>query len=266
LSLPQLNHAEFRKYTHSELTSPRHKLSKLLNADTVFKMLSQPRSLFNLRDIMDSGKILLVDLSTVGGDAGNILGSFMLSLLHLAALARSDSDPATYKQCHIICDEIHRFSTSSLEKLLAETRKFNVSLTLAHQNLAQLSSAQVDAVCGVGSTIIFRIDGADTAYMRRNLLGRVKAQDLVGLEKGQAIARIDNQVVRLRTRPPPKALQPNHRELIIQQSRQRYYRPLAEFGMEVRKPDPSLAPPAPPTPPGTDPAPVDSEAFAYDTL
>ena len=221
--------SEFRKYSHSELTSPRHKLSHFLNADTICHMLSQPESRFNFREIMDSGKILLVDLSTVGGDAGDILGAFMLSLLHLAALSRSDTKPSACLPFHIYCDEAYRFLTPAIEKLFTETRKFKVSLTLAHHNLGQLNSAQVHAVSGVGSTIVFRVDGTDATYLKKNLLGRVRIEDLSGLEKFQAIARIGNQIVRLQTREARKIHEPNNRDLIIQQSRQRYCRPLAEM-------------------------------------
>ncbi len=81
---------DFYGYSKADLSPPQHKLSKLLGSGSVSLMLSQPDSAFGLRDIMDSGRILLVNLSTVGSETREILGCFMLSLLHLTALSRSD--------------------------------------------------------------------------------------------------------------------------------------------------------------------------------
>ncbi len=217
------------KYATGDLTPAQHKLSKLLSVETVCHMLAQPRSAFDIRDIMDSGKILLLDLSSVGTDAADTLGCFMLSLLRLAALSRSDTDPSRYLPFHIYCDEAHRFLTTALEELIAETRKFKVSLTLAHQYLAQLDQSQIGAVCNVGSTIIFRVDSADAGYLKRSLQGRAEVDDLTTLERRHAVVRIDNHVVRMETIPVPEPAEPNGRDQIVEQSRQRYCQSLAEL-------------------------------------
>ena len=108
-----------------------------LSPGTVSLMLSQPESRFNFRRIMDEGMILLVNLSTLGS-MEEILGSFILTFLHLAALSRSDLAITDRKQFHIHCDEAHKFMTDSMEDLIAETRKYAVSLSLAHQFLSSL--------------------------------------------------------------------------------------------------------------------------------
>jgi hypothetical protein len=81
---------DFDHYSREALDPPKHKLSKLLLSDTVSLMLSQPENLIDFRRIMDEGKILLINLSTIGSDEREILGCFMLSLFHLAALSRSE--------------------------------------------------------------------------------------------------------------------------------------------------------------------------------
>ncbi|MCX6832409.1 MAG: hypothetical protein NT028_09825 [candidate division Zixibacteria bacterium] len=113
---------------------------------TVALMLSQPESRINFREIMDTGKILLIDLAELGSDVRELLGSFILSLLHIAALSRSDTAIEQRKPFHIFCDEAHRFLNASCEDLIAENRKFAVSLTLAHQYLEQFNKATRDAI------------------------------------------------------------------------------------------------------------------------
>jgi len=81
---------EFESYRPDEFGPPSHKLSKWLVGGNVSLMLSQPDSFFNFRDMMDRGMIFLADLSTLGSEVRNLLGGFMLSQFHLAALSRSD--------------------------------------------------------------------------------------------------------------------------------------------------------------------------------
>jgi len=216
---------DFLKYTPIDLVPPQHRLSKLLGNVTISRMLSQPESRFNFRDIMDTGKILLVDLSGVGIDAGNVLGCLVISHLYWAARSRSGSDPAMHKAFHIYCDEAHHSLTPALEELMSEARRFSVSLTLAHQRLSQLVSSQRDAVCGIGSTLIFRVDRSDAVQLERNLQGLVEVKDLITLRCGQAIARIGTQVLHIRTYVPATFPQINEAGKIIRQSHRRYYRP-----------------------------------------
>ena len=220
---------DFLKYTPSALVPPQHRLSKLLCNVTICRMFSQPESRFSFRGITDNGKILLVDLSGVGIDAGSILGYLMLSLLHSAAQSRSDSDPTTRRPFHIYCDEAHRFPTPAIMDMICEMRRFRVSLTLAHQYLSQLDSSQLDTVCGVGSTLIFRVNSSDAAQLSRNLQGLVEVNDLITLGCGQAIARIGTQVVPIRTYPPATLPQASDADLIIRRSHELYCQPTRDI-------------------------------------
>jgi len=219
---------DFERYSSSDLSPAQHKLSKLLTSGTVSLMLSQSESAFDLREIMDSGKILLVDLSKVGPEVREILGCFVLSLLHLTALSRGTGPDDSRRPFHIYCDEAHRFMTDSMEDMIAETRKFNVSLTLAHQYMSQFNTRKSDALSSVGSTIIFNVDTKDAQHLRKDLQGLVDLENLITLEVGQAIARIGTRVVRLGTVPPLAIPADNCRDLIITQSHAKYCRPAVE--------------------------------------
>jgi hypothetical protein len=218
---------DFDSYGQPDLSPPQHMLSKLLTSETVGCLLSQGESLFSFRDVMDSGKVLLVNLANVGSEVLEILGCFVLSLLHLTALGRGSSNQDTFQPFHIYCDEAHRFLTDAMEDLIAETRKFNVSLTLAHQFMSQFGTRKTDALSSVGSTVIFRVDEKDARHLKKDLQGRVTLDDLTTLEVGQAIARIGNHIVRVRTTPPIEIPPDNFREQIIARSRQLYCRPAA---------------------------------------
>ncbi|MFH1108393.1 MAG: type IV secretion system DNA-binding domain-containing protein [Planctomycetota bacterium] len=137
---------DFLRYGNADLSPPQHKLSRLLASGNVSYMLSQPENRIDLRDVMDTGKILVVNLATIGSETREVLGCFMLSLLRLAAISRSDIPPAAQKRFHIYCDEAHRFITDSIEDLIEETRKYNVSLALAHQYMSQFSTRKSDAI------------------------------------------------------------------------------------------------------------------------
>jgi len=225
---------DYHKYGKDDFGPPRNKLSKLLVSGTVSLMLSQPQSRFNFRRIMDEGLILLINLSNVGSMVRGILGCFILSLLHLTALGRSTMPIEKRKQFHIHCDEAHRFMTDALEDLIAETRKYGVSLSLAHQYMSQFGKRKVDALSSVGSTIIFNVDHRDAQYLTKDLRGHVKAEDLTSLEFAQAVARIGTDIVRLRTRVPPEIPASNYRDRIVDESRRKYYRPAHEIRQWIR--------------------------------
>ncbi|MCO6438537.1 MAG: ATP-binding protein [Phycisphaerae bacterium] len=219
---------DFDGYGAADLTPPQHKLSRLLTVANESRMLSQSDSLFNFREIMDTGKILLVDLSTIGSEVREVLGCFMLALLHRSAIGRADAPETTHKAFHIYCDEAHRFITDAIEDLISETRKYGVSLTLAHQYMSQFGARKSDAVSSVGSTVIFRVNSTDASYLKKDLQDKVEVGDLCGLRQYEAVARIGTEIARLKTREAPKVPRNHFRDLIIEQSRRRYCRRVDE--------------------------------------
>jgi len=228
---------DFDQYVRADLNPPQNKLGKLVTLGTVGLMFSQGDSAFEFRDIMDAGKVFLADLSHLGSESREILGSLLLSQLHLTALGRSVGPASSNKPFHIHLDEAHRFMTDAMEDLIAETRKFGVSLTLAHQQFSQFGNRKIDALSSVGSTIIFNVGTRDAQYLRRDLQGLVEIEDLITLEVGQAISRIGTEVVRLRTRDVLDIPEDNSADKIIEYSRSRYFRPVDEMRRAIRARD-----------------------------
>jgi hypothetical protein len=226
---------DFHRYSNEALDPPKHKLSKLLVAGTVSLMLSQPESLIDFRRVMDEGKILLVNLANIGSEVREILGCFMLSQFHLTALSRSDTSPANRRQFHIYADEAHRFITEALEDLIVETRKFGVSLTLAHHYLRQFAAKQVDALSSVATTIIMNVDSNDARHLTKDLQNLVHRDDLIKLEVGEAIARIGTDIVRVKTHGPLQIPERNFKAAIIKRSQDHYYKPVHVVQSTIRQ-------------------------------
>ncbi|MCX7013944.1 MAG: type IV secretion system DNA-binding domain-containing protein [Candidatus Sumerlaeota bacterium] len=219
---------DFDTYQKSDLTPPQHKLSKLLASGTYAEMLSQPLSLIDFRKVMDNGMALLIDLSGLGSDVRDILGCFMLSSLRLTVLCRSSIPMEERRPFQIYCDEAHRFTTGALEDIIAESRKYGVGLTLAHQYLSQFTIAKRDALASVGATVIFNVDTKDAAHLKKDLQDKVDVNDLITLKVGEAIARIGTEIVRLNTLDSLPEPTRHFRDRIIAESRRRYYKSKAE--------------------------------------
>lgn len=228
---------DFDRYTNEALGPPKHKLSKLLVSGTVSLMLSQPENRIDLRQIMDEGMVLLVNLSTIGSEVREILGCFILSLFHLSALGRSEIAMENRKQFHIYADEAHRFLTDALEDLIAETRKFGVSLTLAHHYLSQFKTKQADALSSVATTIIMNVDAKDARHLTKDLQKLVHFEDLINLKVGEAVARIGTDIVRLKTHGPLEIPEHHFKDEIIKRSLELYYKPVSEVRELVRHKD-----------------------------
>jgi len=216
---------DFVLYRPDEFSPPKHKLSKLLVGGTVSLMLSQPHSSFRFRQIMDDGMVFVANLSRLGTEVREILGGFMLAVLHMTALSRSDTPRDQRKPFHIYLDEAHRFVTDSLEDIIAETRKYGVSMTLAHQYMRQFGMPKIDALASVGTTIVFNVDTKDAAYLSKDLQDLVKPDDIVNLEIGEAIIRCGTDIARIKTLAPLKMTENNFKSHIIAQSRRNYCMP-----------------------------------------
>jgi len=243
---------DFDNYRADEFSPPKNKLSKLLVGGTVSLMLSQGDSVINFRNIMDDGMIFLGNLSKVGSEVREILGSFMLSVSHSTALSRSDIPAEQRKASRFYLDEAHRFHTDSLEDIIAETRKFNVGLTLAHQYMKQFESRKAGALSSVGTTILFNVDSKDAAYLAKDFQNTIKTEDIVKLKKREAFVRCGTEIVKIRTIDAPPMPQRHFRDEIVALSRKKYCKPVAEVRQIVERRGERLYKPYSPLVPDTD--------------
>jgi hypothetical protein len=179
---------EFGKYSpgfRSVIVAPlQNKIGALLTDPTLRRILTEPGEWLDLRRIMDEGKFLLVSLDKgrIGEGPAAILGSFLVSHMALAAVARSDTPESARRDFAIVLDEFQTFTTLSVATMMAELRKYRVGMVLANQHLSQLDPAIRDAVFGNAGTIVsFRVGGADGAFLAREFAPTFVGEDFISL-------------------------------------------------------------------------------------
>lgn len=148
----------------------------------VRNIIGQPKSSFNIRQIMDQRKILIVNLSRglVGEDNAALLGALLVTKIQLGAMSRADIPANERSPFYLYVDEFQNFATDSFATILSEARKYGLNLTVANQYIAQMSQEVKDAVFGnVGSIVAFRMGVDDARNMQRYFEPRFLEYDLV---------------------------------------------------------------------------------------
>jgi len=156
-------------------------------------IIAQQKSAFNFRDIMDSKKILLVNLAKgrIGDINANLLGLIIVGKFLIAALSRADSVGKDLPPYYLHIDEFQNFTTPSIATIFSEARKYKLSLTVAHQFIAQLSEEIRDAVFGnVGSICSFRVGAADAEFLEKQFAPTFKQSDLMNVDNWNAYVRL----------------------------------------------------------------------------
>ncbi len=191
------------------------KVGRFVENSMMRNIIGQPQSGFNVREVMDQGKILLVNLSKgkVGEMNSNLLGLIIVAKLQMAALSRADLPEEQRRDFYLYVDEFQNFITDSIAIILSEARKYKLNLIMAHQYIGQLvvnNDTKVrDAVFGnVGTIASFRVGVDDAETLAQQLAPVVSEYDLLNLEKYHAYLRllIDNAASKaftLVTFPPP---------------------------------------------------------------
>lgn len=170
----------------SETISPiLNKVGQFLSSGIIRNIVGQPKSSINIRRLMDEGKIMLVKLSKglIGEDNAALLGALIITKMQLAAMSRADAEVATRRDFFLYVDEFQNFATDSFATILSEARKYGLSLTMAHQYIAQLSEVVSKAVFGnVGTLVAFRVGSDDASFLTKEFAPVFTEQDLVNLD------------------------------------------------------------------------------------
>ncbi|MDD2354237.1 MAG: type IV secretion system DNA-binding domain-containing protein [Patescibacteria group bacterium] len=171
----------------SEAVSPiQNKVGQFLSSSLMRNIIGQAKSAIDIRDIMDNGKILIMNLAKgrIGEDNSALLGAMMITKIQLAAMSRVDIPEAQRRDFYLYIDEFQNFSTDSFANILSEARKYRLNLILAHQYIAQLSEKVKPAVFGnVGTMVVFRVGAADAEELVKEFTPTFTEEDLVNLPK-----------------------------------------------------------------------------------
>lgn len=166
-----------------------NKFDAFTTNEIVRPIIAQQKSALNFRDIMDSRKILLVNLSKgrIGDLNANLLGLVIVGKFLIAALSRADSFGKDLPPFYLHIDEFQNFATPSIATILSEARKYKLSLTVAHQFIKQLSEDIRNAVFGnVGSMCAFRVGAEDGEFLEKQFAPIFTLNDLIRIDNFHA--------------------------------------------------------------------------------
>ena len=236
--------SEFDKYSvwlRSEAISPiLNKIGQFLISIPLRNIVGQRENTFNLRQAMDEGKILIVNLAKgkIGEDNCSLLGALIATKIQLSALSRTDLPEDKRKPFYLYVDEIHSFITLSFADILSEARKYGLNLILAHQYIEQLDERIRAAIFGnVGTIISFRIGAEDAKYLAQEFSPVFDETDLINLPNFHIYLKlmidgVTSQPFSASTLPPVERNK-SYKNKIIDFSRKRYTKPRSAVEREM---------------------------------
>ncbi|HEX8591134.1 MAG TPA: type IV secretion system DNA-binding domain-containing protein [Candidatus Paceibacterota bacterium] len=234
---------EFAKYTDkfaAEATPAiQNKIGQFTSNPLIRNIIGQPNSSFDIRDLMDRRKILIINLSKgqVGDVNMRLLGSMLTTRIYLGAMSRADlshTEVKTLPNFYFYVDEFQNFANDTFAEILSEARKYNLNLTIAHQYVEQMEEQVRAAVFGnVGTTVSFRVGPFDAETLETIFAPKFMKEDLVNLGFAQIyltlmIDGVGSPAFSAMTlpsiEPPPR----NFKKEVIERSRQQFGAPRAE--------------------------------------
>ncbi len=229
------------KFVAEAVAPVLNKVGAFTTNPIIRNIIGQPKSTFNIRQIMDEGRILIVNLSKglIGEDNAAILGSFLVTKIQLAAMSRSDiPDIRDRRPFYLYVDEFQNFATDSFATILSEARKYGLNLTVANQYISQMNETVRDAVFGnVGTMISFRVSADDAPILAKQFEPNFEAVDLLQMHNrnfvinmvigGEKTPAFSARTLEL---PPSQADNTPH---IIEHSRRMYSRNREDVEREI---------------------------------
>ena len=223
------------KFRNEAIAPIQNKVGQFLSTSIIRNVVGQSKSTINIFDIMNEGKIFLVNVSKgrIGEDNSGLLGGMIITKIQLAAMERVRIPEDHRKDFYLYVDEFQNFVTDAFAGILSEARKYRLNLTVAHQYTAQLvvdkSSAVRDAVFGnVGTMIVFRVGSDDADFLEKEFDPEFTPGDIVNLPNYKIYLKlmIDGVTSRpfsAKTLPPmAKSGDKNIEEEVIKSSRDLY--------------------------------------------
>ncbi|MDA2935664.1 type IV secretion system DNA-binding domain-containing protein [Patescibacteria group bacterium AH-259-L05] len=225
-------------HLQAEVITPiTNRISKLLSVPLVRNIVGQVKSKVNMREVLDKGKIVIIDLSKarIGEDATTLLGAMMTVKIQMAAMARRLMSEDKRRDFYLYIDGFDNFATDSFIETLSEAHTYRLNLVIAHQYIDQLvtggDTRLRDALFNnVGTMVIYRVSAEDNTFLSKTLFPRkIKKVDLMNLDRHQIYIKriVDGTVSKpfaAMTLPRMASLEGNKRK-IITLSQEQYTEP-----------------------------------------
>ncbi|MFC1733218.1 type IV secretory system conjugative DNA transfer family protein [candidate division KSB1 bacterium] len=178
------------------------KFGPFITNTTIRNIIGQPKSAFNIGDIMNNQKVLLVNLSKgkVGDVNAQLLGLIFVNKVNMAAMARQSIPKEERKDFFMYVDEFQNFATDTFASILSEARKYRLALIMAHQYISQLTKTPTgkddtrvrDAVFGnVGTMLSFKVGADDAEYLAKEYAPLLSEQDILGIANYSAYIKLN---------------------------------------------------------------------------
>ena len=217
------------------------KFGAFMSNEMMRNIIGQTKSAFNLREVMDDGKILLVNLSRgrTGDLNSKLLGMIFVMKFEAAAMSRADIPEDQRRDFSLYVDEFQNFSTDSFADILSQARKYHLNLIVANQFTTQLSEEIRDAVFGnVGSVVTFRVGTTDAEFLAKQFAPVFDIDDLQFLPNYNTAVRmmiggVPVQPFSMATLPPLGNPNPQLAGALKQLSAAKYGRPKAQVESEI---------------------------------
>lgn len=235
--LRQVWDCRIKTQVREDLAVFQHRLARLL-CSGVGLMLCQAESRFDLDRVVCERMLFIANLSGMSMEVRPLIGRLILSLLRAAAIANSTDPKAAPFPFHIYVDDAGRCARGMVKDFLRLPRRFRVSVALADQSTSQIMRLRtMAAFAAKGVIIAFKVCGKEAKRLGK-MLG-VKPQRLPRLEDGEAIARIGNDVLRVKVPPMRSVPDTARQDKVVQISYQRYYRPIGDVRGSLNSDSPS---------------------------
>ncbi|MDR3500683.1 MAG: type IV secretion system DNA-binding domain-containing protein [Parvibaculum sp.] len=181
------------RYRADGIAPIQNKVGAFLADPTLRRILTAPQQDLHLRQLMDAGGGLIVNLAKgeIGEDSANLLGSLLVTTIGLAAFSRAETEQSIRRPFFVYIDEFQSFTTLSTANMASELRKYGIGLTLAHQYLHQLELDVRHAVIGnAGTLIVFRVGAEDATFLAREFSPTFQMEDLLNLPNYQVFLKL----------------------------------------------------------------------------
>ncbi len=175
------------------------KFGPFISNKTMRNIIGQPKSAFRIREVMDEGKILLVNLSKglIGDTNAQLLGLVIVNQVSMAAMSRADIPEEQRVPFYLYVDEFQNFATDAFGDILSEARKYKLALVMAHQYIAQIqgdgkdAAKLKDAVFGnVGTMLSFKMGAEDAEYFAKEYAPVLSDQDILSIANYKAYLKL----------------------------------------------------------------------------
>ena len=176
------------------------KFGRFVTNKLIRNIIGQSQSSFDIRRVMDEGKILLINLAkgTLGEENSNFLGLLLVPRVLMAAMSRSNVPMEERRDFYFYVDEFQNFATPDFATILSEARKYRLGLTVANQFIGQVEEEVKNAVFGnVGTIVSFRVGVTDANYLQHEFTPTFGEDDLLNVERYHAYVKtiVNNEPV-----------------------------------------------------------------------